>query len=288
MTPTVKFLFGFLVPHSIVTLRNQHRLRAMRKQRLANQACVPTLHASEQPYSYEAALEHLKHLGVDPVHLIAGSIPESSLWFVSQHLPRVARPGCPLTILHVGNFVGVSLCYITAACASLHAQSLVVAIDPNIKHRGVEAPQRIVTRLLSHFGLQHNVLLICGYSLKKNLADDGFVFQARDADIESRFADDAAPEDVLANLDALCGQLFDVAVLDGNHSGEYLEAELQFVLRLLKPEGLLVFDDVTSGWPEIRNVFCRLSEGDARNSGITDGRVGILYVTTGSAPAVAL
>ena len=61
----------------------------------------------------------------------------------------------------------------------------------------------------------------------------------------------------------------------GVHEGSYLHRETAMVRNLLKPNGILVLDDVSDAWVEIKAEF-----DDLRSKGwravAADGRVGIL------------
>jgi hypothetical protein len=68
---------------------------------------------------------------------------------------------------------------------------------------------------------------------------------------------------------------FDFAVIDDNHEGLHLRREAELVGRLLKPDGLLILDDVSDSWSEIREEFGSLQAVGWKAVG-QDGRVGIL------------
>ena len=54
------------------------------------------------------------------------------------------------------------------------------------------------------------------------------------------------------------GQRFDVALIDGSHDPAYLRRELVVIVRLLEEGGLLMLDDVSTAYPEVRVVFDEL------------------------------
>lgn len=224
------------------------------------------------PYSYEAAIDYLVARGwVTEHHARMGSIPPASLArateALSLHLPARAP-----RVLHVGNFVGVSLSYLLDWAA--RRDGLVVSIDPDLPHRGVEHPQRAVNDLLGHFGLTDHHLLVCGYSLTKNVSNDGVVFD--DYDPAAAWAHERAPERALPNL-AVLGVRFDAAFIDGNHDPDYLRAEIARISELLVPGGLLILDDVDPAWERIRRLFDEVSGGDWPLDAVAaDGRIGIL------------
>lgn len=272
---TLRFLLGLVVPHSLVTLRHRARLKQIDAQSELRQRRALEADTFLQPYSYEDSIAHLIACGLTESEVRDGSVTESSLRYIEQHLPQPPS-GQPLRVLHVGNFVGVSLCYLAAACCRLHPDSLVVAIDPNIRHRGIPNPQQYVSRLLKRYGLQKNVIMICGFSESRNLGDDGGLRYSAVDDALQRFNEEHAPENVLHNLSQLLPPAFDAAMLDGNHSETYLNSEIGGTLNLLKPGGRLIFDDVNSSWPGIQRIFSQWRNAREIETSITDGRVGIL------------
>jgi SAM-dependent methyltransferase len=223
-------------------------------------------------YSYEASIDHLVARGWCTEHHVRdGAIPEPSLQRVYEafkaQLPQDAR------LLHVGNFLGVSLAYLLAWSRN-EGRGPVVSVDPNIPHRGVQRPQDAVVDLLAHFGLDDRHVLTCGYSLEQTLSNDGVVFG--DYDPGERFSDESAPQHVLKALTDL-GLQFDGVLIDGNHDGRYLRRELAYITRLLRPGGLLVLDDVNEWWAGVLEVFEEATAGGAPFEQVEfDRRIGIL------------
>jgi predicted O-methyltransferase YrrM len=165
-----------------------------------------------------------------------GSMPQTTMDCIARVIDELA-PRRPLRVLHVGNFVGVSLAALSDIAAEHHPDSRVVSIDPNSRHLGVDDPQGHALALLGHFGLDHVNVLVCGYTLARAVSDGA-----------------AACAEVLASLEAL-GQRFDVAVIDGNHDPDYLRAELTALVRLIDDGGLLMLDDVSEQFVGVRALF---------------------------------
>ncbi len=224
------------------------------------------------PYAYEDALGYIVARGwTTEHHARMGSVPESSLATIVTTLEAMLPPVEP-RLLHIGNFVGVSLSYLLDWARRRHG--LTVSVDPDISHRGVAHPQRAVCDLLARFGLGERHLLICGYSLDKCVSNDGVVFNGYDP--AAAWKAEAAPENVLPGLVA-GGQRFDAALIDGNHDAAYLRRELVEITRLLTPDGVLVLDDVDDNWDRIRRLFHEIGAGDwPYEPVLADGRVGIL------------
>jgi hypothetical protein len=226
-------------------------------------------------YSYEAAIAYIIDRGFSSErHARMGSVPEQALRHLVEAL-EANRPATPPRLLHVGNFVGVSLSYLLHWAHEY--DGWVVSVDPNIPHRDVENPQRAVCDLLSHFGLQQHHTLICGYSLEKNFSNDSVVFDGYDP--AQAWASESAPENVLLNLSRM-GHLFDAAFIDGNHDPAYLRRELNAIGDMLVPGSLLVLDDVDPAWAGIRALFQEVAEQDwPYEPVLADGRIGVLRRT---------
>lgn len=225
-----------------------------------------------QPYSYEAAIGFVVQRGwLTEFHARDGSVPETSMERIAAALDRFA-PASP-RLLHVGNFVGISLSYLLDWGRDNGAT--VFSVDPDIPHRGVEHTQLVVNDLLANFGLTERHLLICGFSLEKNFSNDSVVFEGYNP--ATAWAQEAAPENVLPRL-VDTGLTFDAAFIDGNHDSAYLRRELTQLTALLAPGGLLVLDDVNEWWAGVRAVFDEAIGGDdwPFEKVDADGRIGIL------------
>ena len=103
-------------------------------------------------YSYDDSIAALCDRGLDRHHIIDGSIPEASLRYL-MHAATARFAAGPARVLHVGNFGGISLCYVTDAVRRFDRSSIVVSIDPNLVHRNIPQPQQHVVFLLSRYGL---------------------------------------------------------------------------------------------------------------------------------------
>ena len=251
----------WIVPYHIWNRLRQKRLDASRARQLAT---APPARTGD--YSCDAAIDFLASIGCDRPQVVAGSMPQSSLDYARTFIPPDAQRG-----LHVGNFVGVSLAYFIHALGG--GDAVVTAIDPNIMHRGIANPSAKVLALLSRFGLEKGCLLVTGYSLERNVANDGRDYAGGFA--ADAFSTEASCANALPHLARIAPAGFDFAVMDGNHDGTYLRRELREVATLLRPGGVLVLDDVSSEWFEIERVYADLDAPAFEKLG-TDGRVGVL------------
>lgn len=266
---------GFLLPHGLVEWIRHERARQQSEIDNARadafkRTVAGLARPTASPYSRSEAISFLSGLGCDRVQVEAGSMPESSLIYSCQQLEQQLRDR-PILGLHVGNFVGVSLCHYADFARRLDDNSIVLAIDPNLPHRGVRNPQEKVIGCLNYFGLQGNAMLLTGFTLEKNASNDG-VKVTPDYDPAVEFNAELSCENQLAMLSRLMPGAFDFVVIDGNHEADYLSRETSFAHRLLKPGGVMVMDDVD--WTSLGDVYRGLDRALFDDLGF-DRRVGL-------------
>ena len=200
-----------------------------------------------------------------------GSIPETDLAFIADQLDRLGF-NRPLRGLHIGNFVGLSLAYLTHAIRVRHKRSVMVSVDPNIPHRGIDVPQDLVTGLMTRYGLEANWLPISGYSLQRTAVFDVLNDPGASTAYASYHGFSAAQ--ALPNLAKVAGK-FEFVLIDGNHDPDYLQAEIAVIEKLLRPGGLLFLDDVDEDhWQGVAQVYEGLDKGRFRLLAY-NGRVGM-------------
>ena len=219
-------------------------------------------------FDYETTIQLLVARGLVETDIRFGSLLADNLEFVRATIAETFS-GRRLAGLHIGNFVGVSLAAFSGALRDVHAESTTVAIDPNVVTAGIENPQQHVVDVLDHYHLLGSVLLLTAYSFEPT-------------ELSGAPPVDAFPAsgvDALPQLGRL-GLRFDVALVDGNHRGDTVSRELEWLRIHANPGALVFLDDVTDAWHKIRDVF-RGASGDPA-SGFTrvghDGRVGVLRV----------
>jgi hypothetical protein len=277
ISPKIVYAVKYVMPHGLM----QQILRSQRRRLIAaHNAAHESVAAQRNPYSYSAAVEFHCARGLPRGHVIGGSMPESTLAFCSKILDDLipTTDERPLVGLHVGNFLGVSLSHFVNYVRQRNDKSVVVSIDPDLTHRGIEHPQKDVIAILNHFGLQGNAVICVGYSTSKSLSNDGTAFLGENGfeyDPYARFESEQSCEDTLSNLCAISQGKFDFAVVDGNHEGSYLRRETAMARRLLKPDGILILDDVSDAWTEIKAEYDGLLSNGWR-AVAADGRVGVL------------
>jgi hypothetical protein len=279
ISPKVVHAVKYVMPHGLV--RQIVQSQAVRRRLIAaHNAAHSSVATSQIPYSYSAAIEFHCARGVLRSHVTSGSMPESTLAFCSNILDGLipTTHNKPLIGLHVGNFLGVSLSHFVNYVRQRNDKSVVVSIDPDLTHRGIEHPQKQVIAILNHFGLQGNAVICVGYSTSKSLSNDGTPFLGDNGveyDPYARFQSEQSCEDTLSNLCLTSQGKFDFAVVDGNHEGSYLRRETAIVRRLLKPEGILILDDVSDAWTEIKAEYNGMLSNGWR-AVAADGRAGVL------------
>jgi len=243
----------------------------LRRQRKARRS-IEAKRVTEAPSAgtrVEEAIGFLVDRGLDELEVREGSMPEDSLNYIAELVSDRLPSDRPVRALHVGNFVGVSLCYFSWLVRERHPGSVVVSVDPNATHRGIEDPQAHVFALLEHFGLLANNLIIPGYTLERT---PGGV-------TEADYLEGLACDNVLASLERLCGQSFDLLLLDGNHEQSYLAREFAALRGLLADNSIVVFDDITE-WEGVVAVFGQALQDDSFVRLGENGRVGVLQVGT--------
>jgi hypothetical protein len=273
-------IMAWLAPHGLVRMRDSLRTRrwkrdqdAVHAQRKTRIRSIGELPSSAEPwFDYGKALEFLRGRGFALEEVQEGSMSADRLQYCLNEM-RGMLPAPPWIGLHIGNFVGVSLAFFSYVSYRAHPNSLVVAIDPNVCHRGIKSPQEAVVGLLNYFGLHRHVLCVTGYSLEKCVSNDALIF--RDYDPAVFFGSEESCENVLPSLHLLAPERFNFCVIDGNHDPNYLQRELDYVHCLLRPKAVVVLDDISWQWPELEAAYASLD--DARWRKVTaDGRIGIL------------
>jgi predicted O-methyltransferase YrrM len=234
--------------------------RAQRKVRQVNEAKL-IRGAPRESERYEQTIRFLLDRGLDEYAVRVGSIPEDSLEFVSRVAREQMSHQTPVRALHIGNFLGISLCHLSWLVQELHPASIIVSIDPNQPHLGIEDPESHARALLEHFGLLSTNLIIRGYTMAGSPAPGGRA--------------PLASENVLRALKPLCPRRFNFVLIDGNHDESYLFKEFSALRELLADQSIVVFDDVAD-FDGVSRVFGQtLQDGSLTPLG-QDGRVGIV------------
>lgn len=280
----MKNIVRFLIPFGVMDARRvnhtkmleaeRNRFHQERRARIAKAATERKAESVTKVPEYDELINFLISRGLPAEHVKDGSIPAASLNFIVAELVDALpeKPPGGYRGLHVGNFIGVSLVTVTGALAALDDSSVVVSIDPNLTHRGIDHPQDHVLAMLSRFNLQKNSLVIAGYSSSKSISNDGVSFAGYDP--ATAFASESACENSLASLARFAGGKFHLALVDGNHEGEYVARELEALAPLLAEGAVLIMDDVNEAWDEIASLFTSLDRYGFESRS-TDGRVGL-------------
>ncbi|MDD8019250.1 MAG: class I SAM-dependent methyltransferase [Bacteroidota bacterium] len=269
----IKKYIGYALPHILVEYYRKQKERKqniLRKERFETSRKYQS--AASQDFPYSALINSLVSLGVDRDQIIAGSIPEDSLLDIYDSL-KTNYGNSSILGLHIGNFVGVSLVYLTHLCVSLNSSNHIFSIDPNVPHRGIRNPQEKTIFLINKFGLAKNISILTGFSLEKNLSNDGKDYTEYDP--LSHFPDEYSCENQLEALQKIAKANFSFVLIDGNHEKNYLMKEISLVQSLLATGGLIILDDVNEGWKEIKDIFESANELNLQKI-FSNNRIGIL------------
>lgn len=222
--------------------------------------------------SYASLVDSVVETGLSREQVLQGSIPELSLLEMFQVIQH-QYSNSALLGLHIGNFVGISLVYLTRLLIELNPKTHIIAIDPNIPHRGIRNPQEKVLYLLYQYGLTKNVSLLTGFSLEKNISNDGNEYTSYNP--LHHYNAEYSCENQLEFLKTILGSSLSFAVLDGNHDQEYLQREISIIESLLCENGLIILDDVSEGWKEIKKTY-DTADTFRFEKIFANGRIGIL------------
>lgn len=215
---------------------------------------------------------YILELGFDEVQVEWGSIKQEDLDAILEKLCELKMP---IKGIHVGNFVGISLCYLASKLKEINADNLIIAIDPNIPHRGIERPDDVTTKVLKHFDVEDIVLRLTGYSLSKSFSNDRYKY-TDDYDPYEHFADESAAQYQLSNLLKMGKSWVDFAIIDGNHEGDYLSEEIMASYSLLRDGGHVYIDDLTGAWPQLVKVYNFMSESSMFLASRIGSRTGLM------------
>lgn len=288
----LKFAAGMFVPHSLVRVaqhfRRQRQRRIIHEGMAAAQTAAQTLaeETSTPLFSYEAAFAWLAANGFEEQQCRLGSMPLAVLESAWMQIERLQRRG-PVRLLHIGNFVGVSLCYF-ASKLDRNRGDLIVSLDPNIEHRGIQQPAAVVTRVAAHFGLSGVILPIQAFSLQANPANDGATADYSRALDPSSARAETGFEHGLENLATIAAGRFSAILLDGNHDPAYLSREIDICVRLLEEDGLLLLDDIDAAWENLQALYEKLRRRDGFEEIDRTERLGVLRKTSGQPVAELL
>jgi len=275
MKKIFKLILRFILPHGIFLLREKIQRKKLLFERQIRIKKFKGNIYSKLDYDYELSIQRLVDLGVREQQIREGSIPEGSLDYLFDILKERLKNLTSIKALHIGNFVGISLLYLSNALLKINSDSVIISIDPNIPHRGVPIPQKYVCYLLNIFGFHKSNIILTGFTLEKNIGDDGGTLYF------SKFTNNKSNNkkchltNILENLVKLNIHL-DFILIDGNHDGKYLDREIKLVDKLLNKNGILVLDDANRNWEEVNFVFKKILLSSVYKLLGNDNRIGIV------------
>jgi hypothetical protein len=162
---------------------------------------------------YEGLFSDLISRGLNEKQIRLGSMPLNSLLAINDIIKEHHNEK-DIIALHIGNFVGVSLSFFTKCILDVGtSNSLIISIDPNLPHRGIDNPMSHVNYLLSKYRLNRNSMILCGYSLEKSISNDGEFYTEYDS--YEKFEIENAPENAIENLLKIKQSYIDLVLIDG-------------------------------------------------------------------------
>lgn len=276
--------FKYLLPHWFFVLEARRRNHNKTRDPLnfaLNQEHNRTRHESREsskdhPYSYDIAVKLLTTYGLDEEQVRLGSIPEEHLNQICDVLLKNLQ-GPRVVGVQIGTFVGLSLTHISKRLKA-YSDVLMISIDPNIPHRGIINPTIYAQQLLTYFDLDSNVMMINGYSLHKNISNDGENYFANYKP-SYNFKNEVSPINQLRHLCEIMKGTVHFVLIDGNHHSQYLANEVKLSKLLLNSGGLIIIDDIQNVWITIKSMYESLIDANLQEV-YRDNRVGILKYLT--------
>ena len=226
---------------------------------------------------YNNSVSYLLKKGINSENLFGGSMPLDSINAIEQYLNSNCKSNKDEVLLglHIGNFVGISLNCFTFIINKLSINSRVISIDPNINHRGIENPSRIVSELLHLNSLQNQSIIINGYSHEKSISNDGNTFNAN-YDPLMNYSKEFAPTNVINSLSLFLKNKISFVLIDGNHDVNYVTQELNDIKKLLAKDAIVILDDIDEKhWKGLFDFFNNIDSKEFEKQ-FSNGRIGIL------------
>ena len=252
---TLKSIALFIAPHGLVKKyiklksgqKTDYRLLDQRKaEEIANELDTKSTKQQSKPLDYNYVVDYfVDTFHIDKSHILSGSIGPKNcdrmVYTILEHFDKSRIIG-----LNIGNFLGVAFSYILSRVVHNNNESTLISVDPNIPHRGIENLEDKFIASLGAFNLEDNSLIINGYSLNKNLSNDGVTFNHYDP--EKFYNQENGCTGVLQKLVYLGVEKLNFILLDGNHHSEYLQQEMKICSQLLQSGGILFLDDIDENW----------------------------------------
>lgn len=265
---------SYILPHFVFLIYGRLKEKKNNIIRRNNfESIMKLLPVVPKDLSYTEMFDSLVKLGINREQILAGSIPEQSLLEMFEVVKKQFGK-TELFVLHIGNFVGISLVYLARLFVELNSRNHIISIDPNIPHRGIDNPQEKVLYLIDKYGVTKNVSILTGFTLEKNISNDGNGYTSYDP--VSKYRYEYSTENQLSILERIMEEKsFSVVLIDGNHEKQYLSREITLIHSLLSESGLLILDDVSDSWKDIKEIYQSSSQSGFEQLYSND-RIGIL------------
>lgn len=183
--------------------------------------------------SYEELIQFQVKSGCPHKEVVHSTMPVKTL---DRLLPFLSGHG-----LQIGGYVGVTHCYLVS---KLKGKATLWTVDPNIKHRNLKNPFTYAYKMVSHFKLLDNSVLITNYANEQ------------------------------IEIFKKTKMKFDFIILDGNHSQKQVQHEVEECTKILNLGGYLILDDIDN-WEGPKNVYANLNTNNYQKIPL-DRRAGLL------------
>jgi predicted O-methyltransferase YrrM len=160
-----------------------------------------------------------------------------------------------MEILEVGSFVGFSARWILEVCSGW--QGKLTSVDPNIRHRRIDTPGRILKDFNQRFAPDRLETIEGFFGAPRTFYEDYETHEPR----QSRaFVDQLLASRV--RIDRHWERRFDFIFIDGDHSFDAVKENFQIALGLLRDGGCIAFHDALS-WEGVNTALDEIRRENA-------------------------
>ncbi len=179
---------------------------------------------------------------------------EGSLKFADAYvLKKIIHREKPGYILEVGSFLGMSAHWMLEVSKPFN--SIVTAVDPNIRHRIFDNPRSIVERLNAAYYPDRLEIVTAFFGY----CDEGIYhdYEHYQPCLTREQVDKLIGAKVVIGRD--WGRKFDLIFIDGNHKYKSVMNNFEVAYGLLDKGGSIVFHDALS-WPDVTKALLEMKE----------------------------
>lgn len=188
-------------------------------------------------------------------HAIGGSLKFVDAYSMATILERVK----PRSVLEIGSFIGLSTRWQCEVMRKIHGDTVpwhLTALDPNMRHRIFDNPRGMVETMIKEFLPEHVEVISaffgqCPYSYYWYECDES------NPKISKQDVDK-----LLADVPRVTGEWekrFDCIFIDANHSYESVCENFAHAVKLLNPQGTIMFHDALT-WESVNRALMEIKE----------------------------